>query len=99
MLLNPPTPVTNCHTFSDPSSPRAWPNLWTASPLFRKKLTSHNFVQFLCFLPHLRVSPYFEHDAFMHHAIHVLDVPEGIMVSVSVSRMRNTIGAKVNSEY
>ena len=33
------------------------------------------FVQFLYFLPHLRVFffPLFDHDAFMHRAIHVLD--------------------------
>ena len=32
-------------------------------------------VQFTFFLPNLRVltSPYFDHDAIMHHALHVLD--------------------------
>ena len=35
------------------------------------------FVKFLCVLPHLCIfaSPYFDHDAFMHHTIHVLDTP------------------------
>src|SRR6218665_2013318 len=28
--LDPPPPVTNCHTFSDPLPPRAWCTLWTA---------------------------------------------------------------------
>ena len=28
--LDPPPPVTNCHTFSDPLPPRAWRTLWTA---------------------------------------------------------------------
>src|SRR6218665_1502313 len=30
MLLDPPPPVTNCHTFSDPLPPRALRTLWTA---------------------------------------------------------------------
>ena len=28
--LPPVSPVTNCHTFSDPLPPRAWRTLWTA---------------------------------------------------------------------
>src|SRR6218665_3879473 len=32
--------------------------------------------KFTCFLHTLRVSPYLDHDAFMHHPMHVLDAPE-----------------------
>ena len=39
------------------------------------------FKQFTSFLNTLRVfPPYFDHDAFMHHPMHVLDAPDfGVM--------------------
>jgi len=33
----PLSPVTNCHTFSDPHPPRAWRTLWTAPYLDEEK--------------------------------------------------------------
>ena len=39
------------------------------SPLFKKNLPAFYI---LCVF---RFPPYFDHDAFMHHAMHVLDVP------------------------
>ena len=40
------------------------------SPYFLK--FPPDFVEFTCFL-HTFVSPWFDHDAFMHHTMHVLD--------------------------
>jgi len=41
-----------------------------------------DFVKFTCFLHALRVfhSPYFYHDAFIHHTIHILDAPRAPVV-------------------
>ena len=45
----------------------------------------------MCLLPNLRVfsSPYFEHDAFMHHAIYVLDAPVCQLVKVVLPCLRS----------
>jgi len=46
------------------------------SPYFFK--FPSDFAKFTCFYIHSAffVSPYFDHDAFMHHTMHVLDAPE-----------------------
>ena len=51
-----------------------------ASPYFREIYRSSPiFVHFTCFaLFTFSVSPYFDHDAFMHHVLHLLDVPARI---------------------
>jgi len=57
----------------------------TFPPCFAKIILSPLLLQifppvlgkFTCFLHALRVySPYFDHDAFMHHPMHVLDAPD-----------------------
>ena len=53
--------------------PPIWKNLLFA-PTF---LTSPDFVKFTCFciLYMFFILPYFDHDAFKHHTMHVLDAP------------------------
>jgi len=51
------------------------------SPLFSQKLQIPPiFVQFTFFWFNLRfiASPYFDHDAFMYHFLHVLDAPDEV---------------------
>ena len=56
--------------------------MYTFPPYFKKKNFSPAFLHFPLFSFNLRVfcliyvlfaSPYFDHGAFMHHAMHVLD--------------------------
>ena len=52
------------------------------SPYFLKVPT--DFVQFTCFIYFMCFSflPYFDHDAFMHHTMHVLDAPGHLSVHI-----------------
>src|SRR6218665_1558582 len=47
----------------------SYPLLFKIAPFFLQIYVS--FTYFMCFF----VSPYFYHDAFMHHTMHVLDAP------------------------
>jgi len=46
-----------------------FPPLWKISPCFRK--IHLVFTYFMC----ISFPPYFDHDGFMHHPMHVLDAP------------------------
>src|SRR6218665_1165082 len=57
------------------------------SPLFSKHSTAF-YILYVYFPP-----PYFDHDAFMHHPMHVLDAPGGWFVS------HWALNSRPNSEY